>query len=99
MYQCAPYTNIFKLPPGVKYLVTHLHSLLFLNQFPSQKTGEKKQAYGIAMLCLFSHFNFGISSKTFINFGTEDVQAEGIRSTYTFSLLTQKYQNGRKQRA
>lgn len=41
MYQWVRYTNIFKLPPGVKYLVTDLLSLLFLPQLSSQKTGKK----------------------------------------------------------
>ena len=101
MYQWARYTNIFKLPPGVKYLVTHLLSVLFLAQFPSQKKNRgKKHAYGIVMLCLFSHFNSGTSSTTFINLGTKDVQAEGIQSPLTFNLLTKKnYQNDRKEKA
>jgi len=63
------------------------------------KNRGKKHAYGIAMLCLFSHLNFGISSTTFINFGTEDVQAEGNQSTYIFNLPTKKYQIGRKEKA
>jgi len=71
--------------------------LLFLAQLPSQKTEEKEHAYGIVMLRLFSHFNFGISS-TFINFGTEDVLAEGIQSTYTFNFTTKNIEMARKRR-
>jgi hypothetical protein len=61
MYQCAPYINIFKFPPGVKYLVTHLLFLLFLAHFFHKKEG-KKQACEIAILYVFTfqirhHFN------------------------------------------
>ena len=66
VYQWVPYTNIFKLPRGVKYLVTHLLSLLFLAQFPSQKNRKKSTLMGSPCCVFFFHISISESFQRFL---------------------------------